>query len=832
MLRITILIILMNWVYSVNAQSDFLLDLYSAIDNDMCFIQIDTSKIKIDESGADTIMNSYLKLSNHNELRLVKEFIGIDKKLHKIYKQYYKGIEIENTDFALHFSNSLLILMNGNVKKIENLNMKTNFNKLQILENLINELELDYVEWGKIDKSGNLLYIEDKDLPPFKLKILKTKSNKPDKFKAVYKFKIKNDSSEIIVYYDINSNKVIKRKSTLQKAINGQADTKYSGIDRTIQTEQSGSDYILHDLSRGDGIITRDLNTGNLPAGAKEFTDKDNNWETSEFDNEYMDIAALDVHWGMQKTYDYFYNKFGRNSYDGQGSQLISYVHYFPNWEGAAWNHEEYYFAFGDGKEGADEPYVTLDIIAHEFGHALCQFSRANLDDQGEEGALSEGLADIWGACVENYAVPNDPNKDNWHALSELNTPLDRSLSDPNSISHYIEGSQSPFLMYPDTYQGNGWYDGNEYDNGGIHHNSTVISHWFYILTNGNHDFNDHSNCYDVNGIGIDKAAKIVYLMETAYLNPGSDFAAARFASVQAAKSLFGNYSGEAYETENAWYAVGVGPKPVPKIYDTNPICVTGKTLKVIPEGITRTWSIPSTSSRYFSIEGSNTNSSVYVKALMNGVNGEIRINVTDNCETRTKVENRWVGKPAIPKTNPTGYPTISMQLDTYFNVWITEMKGASTSMSPVWTASGSLEIDHTTPNGCTYHAYTTGTGNFYVKTRNICGYSPSGGGTVSVYSGSGGGGGGGGLPRPLSVSPNPANDYIEAYIKDLTEEEQLDNEKLHIKIVNSNSIPVYNETTQQKKFQINTSSFPEGVYYLLVQYKNQKYSTTILISR
>lgn len=189
-----------------------------------------------------------------------------------------------------------------------------------------------------------------------------------------------------------------------------------------------------------------------------------------------------------------------------------------------------------------------------------------------------------------------------------------------------------------------------------------------------------------------------------------------------------------------------------------------------------------------------------------------------------------WIGKPGVPTTNPSGYPTEDIPLDAYFNVSLVKTPGASSSMPINWWSSGSIVVDHTTPNGCTFHAEETGIGNFYVTTRNSCGTSAAGGGTVNVYSGSGGGGGG--LPRPLSVSPNPANDYIEAYIENLTEEEKLDNEKLHIKIVNSNSIPVYNGTTQQKKFQINTSSFPEGVYYLLVQYKNQKYSTTILISR
>ncbi|MCK5028572.1 MAG: T9SS type A sorting domain-containing protein [Bacteroidales bacterium] len=86
-------------------------------------------------------------------------------------------------------------------------------------------------------------------------------------------------------------------------------------------------------------------------------------------------------------------------------------------------------------------------------------------------------------------------------------------------------------------------------------------------------------------------------------------------------------------------------------------------------------------------------------------------------------------------------------------------------------------------------------------------------------------------IPGLLSVIPNPADDYIEVFIENLAEEEYLNTEKLHIKLINNRSTPVYNGTTQQKKFQINTSNFPEGLYYLVVQYKDQKYTSTILIS-
>jgi Zn-dependent metalloprotease len=41
-----------------------------------------------------------------------------------------------------------------------------------------------------------------------------------------------------------------------------------------------------------------------------------------------------------------------------------------------------------------------------------------------------------------------------------------------------------------------------------VHTNSGVLNHWFYILTQGKTGTNEGSS-YSVNGIGIDKAAKL-----------------------------------------------------------------------------------------------------------------------------------------------------------------------------------------------------------------------------------------------------------------------------------------------------------------------------------
>jgi hypothetical protein len=188
-----------------------------------------------------------------------------------------------------------------------------------------------------------------------------------------------------------------------------------------------------------------------------------------------------------------------------------------------------------------------------------------------------------------------------------------------------------------------------------------------------------------------------------------------------------------------------------------------------------------------------------------------------------------WIGKPGQPTLVPSGYPTIELNMSQYITIRAVSTPGYPTTYN--WSVTGNpCGVDiFPASNGisCTFEAIEPSWNNFYFNTTNVCGTSPNAGGVIEVVEG-----GGGGMMKILTVSPNPANDYIEAYIENLTEEEQLDKEKLHIKIVNSNSIPVYNGTTQQKKFEINTSSFPEGVYYLLVQYKNQKYTTPILISR
>ena len=320
--------------------------------------------------------------------------------------------------------------------------------------------------------------------------------------------------------------------------------TRYMGT-RTALTDQFNGSYRLRDYSRAAGIETYNLRTGSNTGAAVDFTDADNNWTAAEFNNTAKDNAALDAHFGSQSTYDYWMSTHGRNSINGSGGKFVNYVHLrvrFDNayWDGAAMN-------YGDGGT-LFQPLTALDVCGHETGHGICQ-ATANLVYQNESGALNEGFSDIWGAAVE-YSV--DPNKQTWVVGEDIALSAGglRSMSNPLSTAML-----SPC---PANYRGQRWNFGTA-DNGGVHTNSGVLNHWFYILSVGKTGTNEQQQAYAVTGIGIDKAARIAYRAERLYLTANSDYRSTRMFTIQAATDLYGATSAEVTAVTDAWFAVGLG---------------------------------------------------------------------------------------------------------------------------------------------------------------------------------------------------------------------------------------------------------------------------------
>ncbi len=285
---------------------------------------------------------------------------------------------------------------------------------------------------------------------------------------------------------------------------------------------------------------------------------------------------ALDVHWGMEKTYDFYLSAFNRNSYDGNGSVIKQYINP-PDMQGGSNGNNAYakaapynYMAYGMGDGIEMNPVVGLDVEGHEFTHLVVDNNgNGGLTNQGESGALNESFSDIFGTCVEFYAKPSTAN---WTIGEDVMVSAGnmRSMSNPNAGG---DGAQ------PDTYNGQYWANTSnlQADHGGVHTNSGVQNFWFYLLCQGGSGTNDLGNGYTVAGIGMTQARQIAYRNLVTYLTPGANYVDAYYGSLQAAQDLYGNPSAQYTAVRAAWYAVGLGNSP-------NSYC-SGTTTLTAPSG-------------------------------------------------------------------------------------------------------------------------------------------------------------------------------------------------------------------------------------------------------
>jgi bacillolysin len=526
-------------------------------------VKIDTTKICVNKDIANTYLNEimctdnglYFKKCYFNE-NTTNE--GKTDKLgyfHEKYFQYFKGIKIEYSDIRIHYKNKKMVSANGNYVKSLNIGIAHKISSEKAIKNAIEFVNAEKYIWEIPEEKlwlKNLSINKDSSFyPQPELVICKNYLNlNNDTFCLAYKLNIYAiiPLSRDYIYVDANTGDIINIEPIIKK-FNGIANTRYSDT-RTISTELNLSNYRLRDYSRGEGIKTYNMNSSIYYSSATDFTDNDNNWTSTEYDNSVKDNGALDAHWGAMMTYDYFFNIHGRNSYDDNGAALINYVHYGINYEDAFWN--GYSMTYGDGYTNFDI-LTSLDIVAHEVAHGVCSYT-ANLAYSKESGAINEGISDIWAACVKNYATNNKPI---WLYGTEIDLRgghvAIRSLSNPNSESQ------------PDTYGGLYWFNpigctpsqSNDYC--GVHRNSGVMNYWFYLLSTGGSGTNDIGNAFNVTGISIDDAANILYRAESIYMTTSSTFSDTRASTIQSAIDLYGENSQQVISVISSWFAVGVG---------------------------------------------------------------------------------------------------------------------------------------------------------------------------------------------------------------------------------------------------------------------------------
>jgi thermolysin len=264
-------------------------------------------------------------------------------------------------------------------------------------------------------------------------------------------------------------------------------------------------------------------------SGGSVYQDSDNVWGNG---SEYFgQTAAVDAHFNLKSTWSYFRDVLGRYGLDGSSRAAHAYVHYGTNVANAFYDNDT--MKFGDGDAGST-PWVSTDIVAHEFTHGVTQYA-AGLVYSNEPGAANESFSDIFGTAVEFYVGINPD-----YVLAEDAVPGGiRYMADP-AIDHYSERV----------------YIGSSYDNGGVHYNSGIQNKAFYLLAEGG---THPQSGVAVTGIGRSAAEFIFYRALDVYVTPNSQFINIRNATVSAAGDLYGVGSPQYVSTQKAWEAVGVG---------------------------------------------------------------------------------------------------------------------------------------------------------------------------------------------------------------------------------------------------------------------------------
>ncbi|MEP6673581.1 MAG: M4 family metallopeptidase [Ferruginibacter sp.] len=543
-----------------------------------------------------------LNLKTHD----ITSGISVDR-----YQQYFKGIKVEHGNYIIASKNNVVSYITGDFFTID---------PRTVITPAITEDEALTKAWLYLDgavpandkPAGELVFVEDglnkKTLDGtvhLAYKFFMASHTKALTMEDVYvdaatgkilfinlqimtgcyknenkewKVPVKNKTAVTVTY----EKKPVLNPVSSPTVVSPLAATIYSGTVNNMVTRFTGGSYRLEALIGSELYPTHIRNVNHQLVStfttvaqfdtaivhSFEITDADNNWTAAEYANANKDNTALDVQWGAQRVYDYWKARHSRNSWNNKDSILNCYVHGDVNWDNAFWQGSgginSMFYGDGSNLAGGFTTLTSLDVTGHEIGHGVCQ-STSNLTYLNESGGMNEGFSDIWGASIEHFADPHEVD-----AVAKSYFDIGEEITVGGGA---LRSMSNPKLYgQPDTYLGTNWYAG-ALDNGGVHTNSGVLNHWFYLLVMGGTGVNDLGNTYSVSPLGWVDAEHIAFLGETS-LAAGATYANCRTAMINAATTLFGACSVQTIAVTNAFYAAGIGAQFVPcgkEVFFTTP---------------------------------------------------------------------------------------------------------------------------------------------------------------------------------------------------------------------------------------------------------------------
>ncbi|MFB6617160.1 M28 family peptidase [Streptomyces sp. NPDC085524] len=338
----------------------------------------------------------------------------------------------------------------------------------------------------------------------------------------------KTAPSKLHVFVDARTGAFV---DSYDDVVAGTGSSKWNGPNPlTIDTTNSSGTYSLRDPNR-TGLSCADYSSGTV------FSKSSDSWGTGNPTSK--ETGCVDLMFAAQKQWDMLSQWLGRNGVSGNGRSFPGKVglgDLNAYWDGSS---------VTIGHNSANEWISGLDVVAHEYGHAID--SNTPGGTSGQEAGLGEGTGDIFGALTEAFANEPSPYDTPDYTVGEMinlqgQGPIRNMYNpsaidnDPNCYSSAIPGTE-------------------------VHAAAGPLNHWFYLLAEGSSPGGGKPNSPTCNsstvtGVGVQNAGKIFYggmLLKTSSMS----YKKYRTATLSSAKSL--DTTCDLFnKTKAAWDAISV----------------------------------------------------------------------------------------------------------------------------------------------------------------------------------------------------------------------------------------------------------------------------------
>jgi len=446
--------------------------------------------------------------------------------------QLFRHIPVYGTDFTFHISSESERFMGCTVDTAHISSMAVKISA----DEAIRFTERDLGQTTEIQKPNEFMkeYM-NYERPSVEAIYYPTKKQS---YNYCYKVIIRpNIIDEWIYYIDAyNGDVVDKYNNTRYDGVNTGTGKDLSGTTRTVNTYLKNG---IHYMCDGTKPTFNPTNfTGAIKVydakNDKKFHEDGSFTICSNTTSTWNNPNAISAMYYSSLVYDYLKKTFNRMSYDGKGTSMQAVINVCDKTDGggydnAYWNGS--IIALGNGRDRFYSFAGALDVIAHEYGHAVTSRT-AKFEYRNQSGALDEAYADIFGVMVDrsNWTMAETVVKDKRY----YPTGFMRDMRNPHNGGNKLGDPGWQPAHVSEMYLGTDDY-------GGVHRNNSIPAHAFYT--------------YAI-ATSKERAEQVFYRALISYLTPTSKFIDLRKAVIQAAKDF--KYDNDVKTIENAFNKVGI----------------------------------------------------------------------------------------------------------------------------------------------------------------------------------------------------------------------------------------------------------------------------------